>query len=45
MLQNMTEFRCPIHQLLRNTEAETTKMIYKLIYLPTFRTILIYFVN
>ena len=34
MSQNITEFRCPIHEMLRNIDAETTecyKMISKLI--------------
>ena len=34
MLHNITEFRCLIHQILWNTEAETMEgyeMIYKLI--------------
>ena len=34
MLQSLTEFSCLIHQMLRNTEAETTEcyeMIYKMI--------------
>ena len=47
MLQNVTEFSF-VHQMLRNTEAETTEryeMIYKLISTPTFRNILIYFFN
>ena len=37
-----------IHQMLRNTESETTEyceMIYKLIKSPTFRTVLIHFVS
>ena len=30
MLQNITECRCLIHEILRNTEAETTEYVTKL---------------
>ena len=49
MLQiSIMEFSCLIHQVLRNAEAETKEcyeMIYKLIYSPTFHSILMHFVN
>ena len=42
MLQNVTESRCLIQEMLQNTEAETTEcyeMIYKMIWAPTFHNI------
>ena len=48
LLQNVTECRCLIHEMLWNIEAETTqcyKMIYKLIEAPTIHNILLNSVN
>ena len=44
---SITEFNTYIHQMLRNTEAETTEcyeMIFKLIQSPTFHNVLIHFI-
>ena len=46
MLLSITEISCLNHQMLQNTEAETTesyKMIYNLIQSPTFRNVQIAF--
>ena len=48
MVQNVKEFIGFIHQMIRDTTVETTEcyeMIYKLIQAPTFRNILIQFVD
>ena len=48
MQQIITKYRCPIQEMLRNAEAETTecyKMLYKLILTRTFRDNILHSIN